>query len=96
MGIGRTATDITIYNTYEHTMLVLNNHKEIMMLEWTHHDKLPMCLAKSPAEKTGYFRIFYDDVMYWNNFSDHPPTQNIEALKTLAQQIHDDFINSET
>lgn len=63
------------------------------MLEWTHHDKLSMYLAKSPAEKTGYFRIFYDDVMYWNNFSDLPPTQNIDELKEIAQKKHDGLNN---
>lgn len=66
------------------------------MLEWIHHDKLPMYLANSPAAKYGAFRIFYDDVMYWNNFSDHPPTQDLDMLKQLAQQIHDNFINNAT
>lgn len=66
------------------------------MLEWIHHDKLPMYLANSPAAKSGAFRIFYDDVMYWNNFSDHPPTQDLDGLKQLAQKIHDNFINNAT
>lgn len=66
------------------------------MLEWIHHDKLPMYLARSPAAKSGDFRIFYDDVMYWNNFSDVPPTQDLEGLKQIAQRIHDEFINNET
>jgi len=60
-----------------------------MKLEWIHHDKLPMYLAKSPAAKAGDFRIFYDDVMYWDNFSDISPTQDFELLKTVAQRIHD-------
>jgi hypothetical protein len=66
------------------------------MLEWVHHDKLPMYLARSPAAKSGDFRIFYDDVMYWNNFSNSPPTQDLDGLKKLAQKIHDDFINNAT
>jgi hypothetical protein len=60
-----------------------------MKLEWIHHDKLPMYLARSPAAKSGDFRIFYDDVMYWDNFSDISPTQNLEELKDIAQHIHD-------
>ena len=59
------------------------------MLEWFHHDKLPMYLAKSPAAKAGDFRIFYDDFMYWDNFSGLSPTQDLEAIKKKAQEIHD-------
>ena len=60
-----------------------------MKLEWTHHEKLPMYLARSTVAKGGYFRIFYDDVMYWDNFSGLSPTQDIEAIKQKAQEIHD-------
>lgn len=63
------------------------------MLEWVHHEKLPMYIAKSPAAKSGDFRIFYDDLMYWNNFSDLPPTQNIDELKEIAQKKHDGLNN---
>lgn len=63
------------------------------MLEWVHHKKLPMYIAKSPAAKSGDFRIFYDDLMYWNNFSDLPPTQNIDELKEIAQKKHDGLNN---
>ena len=62
-----------------------------MKLEWEHHDKLPMYLAKSPAAKAGDFRIFYDDVMYWDNFSGLSPTQDLEAIKQKAQEIHDSY-----
>lgn len=61
------------------------------MLEWTHHDKLPMYLARSPAAKAGDFRIFYDDVMYWDNFSGLSPTQDLESIKERAQDIHDKY-----
>lgn len=67
-----------------------------MQLEWVHHEKLPMYLARSPAAKAGDFRIFYDDVMYWDNFSNLSPTSDLDGLKELAQRIHDDFINNET
>jgi hypothetical protein len=62
-----------------------------MQLEWTHHDKLPMYLAKSPAAKAGDFRVFYDDVMYWDNFSGLSPTQDFEAIKQKAQEINDSY-----
>ena len=65
-----------------------------MKLEWNHHDKLPMYLAKSPAGKAGDFRIFYDDVMYWDDFSEISPTQDLDAIKAVAEKLHDDFINS--
>jgi hypothetical protein len=61
------------------------------MLEWIHHDKLPMYLAKSPAAKAGDFRIFYDDVMYWDSFSGLTPTQDLEAIKAKAQEINDSY-----
>jgi hypothetical protein len=64
---------------------------EIRMLEWVHHDKLPMYLAKSPAAKSGDFRIFYDDVMYWDAFSGISPTQDLDAIKACAQEIHDSY-----
>jgi len=66
-----------------------------MKLEWIHHDKLPMYLARSPAVKSGDFRIFYDDNMYWDNFSERSPTQDFAVLKEYAQLLHDNFINSE-
>lgn len=66
-----------------------------MKLEWIHHDKLPMYLARSPAEKSGDFRIFYDDNLYWDTFSGSSPSSDLESIKSTAQQIHDDFINSE-
>ena len=62
-----------------------------MQLEWFHHEKLPMYLAKSPAAKAGDFRIFYDDVMYWDTFSGLTPTQDLEAIKRKAQEIHDSY-----
>jgi hypothetical protein len=61
------------------------------MLEWYHHLKLPMYLAKSPAAKAGDFRIFYDDVMYWDSFSGLSPTQDLEEIKSKAQEIHDSY-----
>jgi hypothetical protein len=60
-----------------------------MKLEWVHHDTLPMYLAKSSAAKAGDFRIFYDDTMYWDSFSDISPTQDLDAIKAKAQEIHD-------
>jgi hypothetical protein len=60
-----------------------------MKLEWVHHEKLPMYMAKSPAAKHGEFRIFYDDLLYWDNFSDISPTQDLEELKDIAQRSHD-------
>ena len=62
-----------------------------MELEWEHHDKLPMYLAKSPAAKAGDFRIFYDDMMYWDNFYGMDPTQDLDAIKQKAQEIHDSY-----
>ena len=62
-----------------------------MQLEWQHHDKLPMYLAKSSAAKAGDFRIFYDDTMYLDTFSGLSPTQDIEAIKQKAQEIHDSY-----
>lgn len=64
------------------------------MLEWTHHDKLPMYLAKSPAAKAGDFRIFYDDTMYWHSFSGISPTQDLDAIKAIAEKIHQEFLNN--
>jgi hypothetical protein len=52
-----------------------------------------MYLAKSPAAKAGDFRIFYDDVMYWDSFSNISPTQDIEAIKKVAQEIHDKYMS---
>jgi hypothetical protein len=63
------------------------------MLEWQHHDKMPMYIAKSPAAKNGAFRIFYDDIMYWDDFSDLTPTQDFEAIKQKAQSIEDSYRN---
>lgn len=62
-----------------------------MKLEWEHHHKLPMYLAKSPAVKSGDFHIFYDDTMYWDNFSDLSPTQDLDAIKQKAQEIHNSY-----
>ena len=64
-----------------------------MELEWIHHENLPMYLAKSPAAKAGDFRIFYDDTMYWDSFSGISPTQDLDAIKEIAQKIHDNFDN---
>jgi hypothetical protein len=61
------------------------------VLEWIHHDKLPMYLAKSQAAKAGDFRIFYDDTMYWDTFSGLSPTQNLDAIKREAEKIHNEF-----
>ena len=65
------------------------------MLEWTHHDKLPIYFAKSAASPFGEFRIFYDDIMYWNNFSNLPPTQDLDWLKEVAQSIHNEFTSNQ-
>lgn len=62
-----------------------------MKLEWIHHHTFPMYLAKSHATKTGDFRIFYDDLFYWDNFSGLSPTQDLDAIKTKAQEIHDSY-----
>lgn len=61
------------------------------MLRWEHHKVLPIYIAKSPAAKYGDFRIFYDDHMYWCNFSDSSPIQDLEVLKNDAQNLHDSF-----
>lgn len=61
------------------------------MLEWENHNNYPMIVAKSPAGKGGMFRIFYDDIMYWDSFSGMSPTQDITVLKTKAQEIHDSY-----
>jgi hypothetical protein len=67
------------------------------MLEWTHHDKLPMYFAKSAASPFGEFRIFYDDIMYWDTFSNLTPTQDLDRIKEVAQSIHDEVpFNQET
>lgn len=62
-----------------------------MELEWIHHDKFPMYLAKSPAAKGGDFRIFYDDDIYWDNFSGLSSTTDLDAIKRKAQEIHDSY-----
>lgn len=64
------------------------------MLERVHHNNLPMYLARSPAAKAGDFRIFYDDTMYWDNFSGLSPTQDIDAIKKAAQSIHDKYMST--
>jgi hypothetical protein len=61
------------------------------MLRWEHHKTLPIYIAKSPSAKHGDFRIFYDDTMYWCNFADISPTQDIKTLKKVAQDLHDSF-----
>jgi hypothetical protein len=63
---------------------------EIMMLEWQHHEKLPMYFAKSTA-KNKTFCVFYDDIMYWDDFSGLTPTQDLEAIKQKAQEINDSY-----
>ena len=62
-------------------------------LEWFHHETLPLYYTKSPAAKSGAFSISYDDVMYWDTFSNLSPTQNLESIKQAAQEIHETFIN---
>lgn len=59
-----------------------------MKLEWHHHDNHPMYFAKSDTQDIT-FRIFYDDVMYWDDFSGLSPTQDLEAIKSKAQEIND-------
>jgi hypothetical protein len=61
-----------------------------MQIEWTHHEKLPLYMGKSPTYP-GTFCIFYDDVMYWDSFSGLSPTQDLEAIKAKAQEIHDSY-----
>lgn len=61
------------------------------MLEWKHHENLSMYKANSPAAKSGEFRIFYDDMMYWDTFSGLSPTQDLNAIKVKAQEIHDSY-----
>jgi hypothetical protein len=60
------------------------------MLEWTHHEKLPLYMGISPSYPAT-FCIFYDDVMYWDDFSGLSPTQDLEAIKQKAQEIHDSY-----
>lgn len=61
------------------------------MIEWIHHDKFPMYLAKSTTREDITFRVSYDDVMYWDAFSDLSPTQDFEAIKQRAQEINDSY-----
>lgn len=61
------------------------------MLEWKWKDGYPMVEAESPAAPGGVFRISYDDVMYWDSFSGISPTQDLDAIKQAAQEIHDRY-----
>lgn len=65
------------------------------MIEWKEHEKLPMIMGKSQLYPAT-FCVFYDDVMYWDSFSGLSPTQDIDAIKEKAQQIHDEWIAQNT
>lgn len=62
-----------------------------MTLQWIENETVPNLYAYSASQPTGVFRIHYDDVMYWPSWSPDC-TQDLEALKEEAQQIHDDWI----
>lgn len=60
-------------------------------LEWVESNIRPMFYAVSECQPTGAFRIHYDDVMYWPSWSPDC-TQDFEALKQEAQNIHDEWV----
>ena len=60
-------------------------------LEWVQHDARPMLYAISEAQHTGAFRIHYDDVMYWPSWTPDC-SQDLDALKQEAQNIHDEWV----
>lgn len=57
-------------------------------LEWKERTDHKVFYAESKNSPTGSFRIFYDDVMYWPSWS-KDCSQDLEALKKEAQDIHD-------
>lgn len=59
-------------------------------LEWDENPTYRNLYAPSASQLTGVFRIFYDDVMYWPSWSPDC-SQDLDALKEEAQQIHDEF-----
>jgi hypothetical protein len=64
-------------------------------LEWVYSDVRPMLYAISDAQHTGAFRIAYDDVMYWPSWSPDC-SQDLDALKEEAQNIHDEWMKLTT
>lgn len=48
-------------------------------------------MTRTNAAPGGVFRISYDDVMYWDSFSGISPTQDHDAIKQAAQEIHDRY-----
>jgi hypothetical protein len=61
------------------------------MLQWTYSQSHPSIEAASPAANGGTFRIFYDDVMYWDSFTGMSPTQDLASIQAKAQEIHDSY-----
>lgn len=59
-------------------------------LIWEDKAESRMICANSIAAPNSVFRIAYDDVMYWPNWS-KDCTQDLESLKAEAQQIHDGY-----
>jgi hypothetical protein len=66
-----------------------------MHLEWKHHDTMKMYFAKSSSAPSGEFRIFYDDIMYWDNFSDLSPTQDLALIQETAEKVHTLLMSNE-
>lgn len=60
-------------------------------LYWVNHDTLPMYMARSEVAPQGVFRIFYDDNLYWCNFTKDGPTSDLQSLKDIAQRIHNSY-----
>ncbi len=58
------------------------------MLEWIEDSQYPIIYAESSAASGGKFYIFYDDIMYWDRFSGLSPTQDLDAIKAKAQELH--------
>ena len=62
-----------------------------MTLRWIENPDHKHFVAVSESQINGTLRIFYDDVMYWPSWSPDC-SQDIEALKNDAQDIHDQWV----
>lgn len=57
-------------------------------LVWQENAKYKQFYAESKTAPYETYRIFYDDVMYWPSWS-KDCTQDLDALKAEAQDLHD-------
>jgi hypothetical protein len=62
-----------------------------MTLKWIENPNYKTYIAVSESQINGTLRIFYDDVMYWPSWSPDC-TQDLDALKQEAQEIHDQWV----